>query len=68
MRMGDLLIRNLEPWVVDAVKAEAAKHGRTLSDQAQVILIRRLTQDGNLERSRGIELLQEFNATLAEGT
>jgi plasmid stability protein len=66
--MGDLLIRNLEQWVVDAVKAEAARHGRSLSDQAQVIIIRRLTQDGNLERSEGIELLREFNATLAEGT
>ncbi|MEX1104461.1 MAG: hypothetical protein WED87_09435 [Dehalococcoidia bacterium] len=66
--MGDLLVRNLEPSVVDELKAEAARRGRSLSDQAQVILIRRLAQDGNLDRSRAIELLSEFNATLAEGT
>ncbi|MEX0782451.1 MAG: hypothetical protein WD557_07365 [Dehalococcoidia bacterium] len=66
--MGDLLVRNLEPSVVDELKAEAARRGRSLSDQAQVILIRRLAQDGNLDRSRAIALLSEFNATLAEGT
>jgi plasmid stability protein len=66
--MGDLLIRNLEQWVVDAVKAEAARHGRSLSDQAQVIIIRRLAQHGDMDRSDAIELLAEFNATLAEGT
>lgn len=66
--MGDILIRNVESWVVDAVKSEAARHGRSLSDQAQVIIIRRLAQDGNLDPSEAIELLREFNATLAEGT
>jgi plasmid stability protein len=66
--MGDLLIRNVQPWVLEAVKAEAHRHGRSVSDQAQVIIIRRLARDGDLPPEEAAELLGEFNATLAEGT
>ena len=62
--MPDLLIRNVDPETLAWLKEEAARHGRSISDEAKVILIRRLWRDGNMSTEAAKADLLPLNAVL----
>jgi plasmid stability protein len=61
--MPELRVRNIEPWILDVLKAQAKKHGWTLEREVQETLsnvARKQTQDfmQQLRRKRIQELQQ----------
>lgn len=62
--MPDLLVRNLKPETIAWLKAEAKRHGRSLSDQAKIVLIRRLWRDGDMTAEAAEADLGPLGATL----
>jgi plasmid stability protein len=62
--MSDLLIRNVKPETLAWLKGEAHRHGRSISDEAKVILIRRLWRDGDLSTEVAEADLLALNAAL----
>ena len=58
--MSDLLVRNLAPETLAWLKARAEKSSRSLSDEAKVIMTRRLMHDGDLPPADALALLREF--------
>ena len=55
--MPDLLVRNVSPETLTWLKAEAEKHGRSLSHEAQSIMIRRMRLDGDLSEAEAAAAL-----------
>lgn len=62
--MPDLLIRNLDLGTVAWLKAKAAAHGRSISDEAKVVIIRRLWRDGAMPIEEAEADLRALNAEL----
>ena len=62
--MPDLLIRNVKPETMAWLKAEAKRHGRSLSDETKVVIIRRLWQDGDFSVEEATAELAALGATL----
>lgn len=62
--MPDLLIRNVKPETMAWLKAEAKRHGRSLSNETKVVIIRRLWHDGDFTDEQATEELAALGATL----
>ena len=62
--MPDMLIRGVKPETHAWLKAEAKRRGRSLSDQAKIVIIRVLVRDGDLDARLAEEELAKLGTTL----